>query len=234
MSLFDSSKIIFTGSHFVICDISDKLRKHKNFPHGSDAINPNTGKRDVRGSYQKVRDRKIAKVLVHQTAGGYHPAEDQLLNTNSFFITDPTWKKNPKFGQPKQPEWLWTGMGRGWPGFAYTFFVPYAPETCNGRFIIYKCNDLELVTWHTGDGQNESGVGLAFQGYFLSEPDITHPMKGQDGHPSEEQMGILPAFWYEYAIPNLGATDLSGHFEHGKPTCPGDDLREKVQEIRGY
>jgi len=229
MTLFNPDKIVFKGSSFVICDVSDKLPRHKNYPDGSFAINPNTGKRDVNGAYKKEPGRKIKTIVVHQTAGGYNTPEKQLLNTGSFFVRDPTWKWNAA----KQTN-LWTGEGRGWPGFAYTWFVPFGPDTHNDLWIIYQCNDLEMVTWHTGGGQNFAGGGLAFQGYFLSDPGVTEPMKGQNGHPSEPQLNILPAFWYEYAIPNLGATELSGHWERGKITCPGDDLREKVQEIRGY
>jgi len=233
----DPQRIVFSGSEFLIYDIVDLLPRHPKFPFGSEAINPNTGKRDVRGSYQEVPGRMIKTIIYHQTAGGYGRFDKQVFKTASFFVRNPTWKKNPRYGQPKQPEWLWTGEGRGWPGFAYTWFVPFDPTTMftdRSRSVIYQCNHLDFVTWHTGDGQNEGGGGCAFQGYFLEPGEVNHPMKGYDGHPSAIQMKIAELFWLEYAVPVLGASVLTGHWEHGKLACPGEDLREKVQELRGY
>lgn len=240
--IFLDEHIVFVGSSFMIYDLSGDLPRHKNFPHGSEAVNPNTNKRDVRGEYTRINDRKISTIIAHQTAGGYGSADKQVFWTGQFFVKDPTWKKNPRFGKPNQLEFLWTGEGRGWPGFAYTWFVPFAPIVWGGgpgnigdHWVIYQCNDLDLVTWHTGDGQNDHGGGLAFQGYFLDEDaGVTTPMKGTDGEPSDAQLEILDTFWAEYAQPELGATTLTGHWEHGKLSCPGRTLRERVVELRGY
>jgi hypothetical protein len=231
----NTEKIVFEGPSFIIYDISDLLPKHKNYPHGSDVINPNTKKPEVSGAYSQIPNRKIEAIIAHQTAGGYGSYDKQVFNTGSFFVRDPTWVTNPRYGKPKQPEFVWTGEGRGWPGFAYTWFVPFMPLVYKDKWVVYQCNRLDMVTWHTGDGMNTPGGGLAFQGYFL-DPDagITVPMKGTSGEPSEAQLTILSEFWTDYARAVLKSTILTGHWEHKKPTCPGQTIREEVCRLRGY
>jgi hypothetical protein len=240
----DPTRIRWHGEGFAIYDIADFLPHHPNYPHGTNSIDPNTGKRSVAGSYSNIPNRKITTIVCHQTAGGYGAANKQVFETASFFVRDPAFKPNPRFNQDlpaglKNMRFLWTGTGRGWPGFAYTWFVPFKPiiwvdpDTDTELYLIYQCNDLNTISWHTGDHQNDIGGGIAFQGYFL-EPDagIIHPMKGTDGSPSEAQLQIYEGFWSAYAQPVLGATILTIHAEHGKPSCPGQVLREKTLELR--
>jgi len=228
----DLNRVVFTGSNFLIYNISDLLPRHRHFPFGSDVLNPNTGMKEVLGSYKEAPGRNINHIITHQTLGGYGVADKQVFRTGEFFVKDPNWKQ-------KGTKWVWTGEGRGWPGFAYTWFVPFSPlvyyTDAGERLIIYQCNSLDLITWHTGFGMNSNGGGLAFQGYFLEEDaGVKTPLKGTDGEPSEAQLEILPAFWLEYGVPVLGASTLTGHWEHGKHSCPGRTLREKVCEIRGH
>jgi hypothetical protein len=225
----EPGKVVFEGSVFVIYDISDLLPKHHNFPNGTDVLDPTTNQRAVRSTYAAIPNRQINKVIYHQTAGGYQPAFNQVVATGQFFVRDPKWKWN----DTKQ-KWLWTGEGRGWPGFAYTYFAPFKPLVHNDKLVVFQCNPLPLVTWHTGDGCNHDGVGLAFQGYFL-EPSagVNQPLKGTDGQPSDEQLQIADAFWLEYAQPILKASLLTGHYKHGKPSCPGQTLRERIEKLGG-
>jgi len=241
--IINPTKIVFVGTNFCIYDICNMMPKHKNFPYGTEVLDPTsckvinavtgevdktTGHRAVRDKYYDIPDRKITTVIYHQTAGGYNPAFDQVLATGQFFVRDPKWKWNAA-----KQKWIWTAEGRGWPGFAYTWFAPFNPIIHEDKYVVFQCNPLNRVSWHTGDGCNLSGGGLAFQGYFL-EPaaGVTRPMKGTDGEPSDAQLMIADGFWLEYAVPVLGATVLTGHFEHKKPACPGQTLRERLIGLR--
>jgi hypothetical protein len=222
MLTIDSSKITFSGDSFLVLDISDQLPKHENWPYGSHVIDPSTSKPATQGHYYAIENRKIDRVVYHQTEGGYNAAWGQVQQTALFFVRDPEWKQ-------VNGVWRWTGRGRGWPGFAYTFFVPFSPIVYEDKWVVFQCNGLDLVTWHTGDRCNVPGVGVAFQGYF---PTFGNPLKGTDGHPSEAQMEISDSFWREYGRPVLGASIITGHFEHRKPECPGPDLKNKVLELQ--
>ena len=225
---------VFEGSNFIILDVSDVLPKHANFPHASTAKWPGSDKFYVKQGrgYYDVPGRKISHIIAHQTEGGYEDAWTQLIATASFFVREPGFKqvKDRKTGKLV---WGWDGRGRGWPGFAYTWLVPYTPFVVDDKWVIWQCNKLTRVTWHTGDGMNECGGGIAFQGYFLG-PDTPTPLKGHDGRPSQAQLDIYLPFWMEYAMPALGSSVLTMHCEHGKPGCPGYDLEESTRLIRGY
>jgi len=212
--------IVFENQLFVLKNVMDVLPKHKNFPLGSNSIDTLTGQPVQKTEYIKIKDRKIQTVFFHQTAGSYQKGYEGLMNTSRFFIEDPVFENR-----------RWTGNGRGWPGMAYTFYVPFCPDKCNGKLEIYQCWDLDWVTYHTGQGHNRTSVGIAFQGYFKSRH-ITNfvPFKGTTGSPSSEQMDIAESIWEDYFKPKLGLLnrDLSGHFRAGKPSCPGDVLEAFV------
>ena len=213
-------KTVFEGEKFVIADIVKKLPRHSRYPYGTDIINPN-GKRAVKGAYTTSPGRAIEKIYYHQTYGAYAPGIKGVRNTAHFFIADPVYDENSKR----------KGGGRGWPGFAYTWYVCYEPEVVNGKYVIYQCNDLGTISWHT-KGCNMKGAGIAFQGMFRSRHIKNFkPFKNTNGEPSEAQMICADAFWEEYAKEELGLTnrDISGHFEVGKKACPGDTLEHFVQ-----
>jgi hypothetical protein len=228
----NSNKIIYTGDRIVIIDVSVVLPKHSNYPHGTNVINPATNKPAVspESKYYDIVSRRIDKVYYHQTAGGYTSGFLGLMNTAEFFIRDPKYKQN------KRGEWVWTAEGHGWPGFAYTHYVCFnPPKTEDGKLIIYQTNPLFRVSWHTGDHCNEHGIGIAFQGYFHSRHIANFvPMKGTDGHPSDEQMICAEEFFNGYCKTILHMTNASidGHFNHGKVTCPGDDLEDFILSVQ--
>lgn len=212
-------KIVFEGERFVISDISADLPRHPRYPYGSSVVKPN-GKRAVTGRYRSVPGRTIDTIYFHQTAGAYAPGRNGVMKTGRFFVTDPAYS----------PDGRWKGNGRGWPGFAYTWYVCHEPETIAGKYVIYQCNHLDTVSWHTA-GRNKTGAGIAFQGYFRTRHIRNfRPFDGTDGEPSEAQLILAEAFWEEYAKGELGLTnrDISGHFEVSKKTCPGDTLEKFV------
>lgn len=224
-----TAHIVYTGDKILISDISSLLPTHHNYPYGTDVVNPNTGKRAVTGKYYDVKSRKIEKVYYHQTAGSYTDGFLGIMNTAQFFTRDPSYRL-------VKGKYVWTAQGHGWPGFAYTFYVPFKVPFKNNRLVIYQCNPLSRVTWHTGGGCNENGIGIAFQGYFESRHIHNfHPIKGSDGHPSADQMICANEFFTDYCVNvlKLDNSCISGHFNHGKLTCPGDDLEELVLQIKG-
>ena len=224
--IIDHTRIVFTGTFFCIADVSASLPRHPSWPHGFMGPDPTTGQPYSKGTYRAIPGRKIDRVVYHQTEGGYAPAWTQLQETAQFFVRDPRWKGDP----PR-----WTGQGRGWPGFAYGLLVPFSPIVFEDRWVVFQCNSLDLVTWHTGDGCNEPGIGVAFQGYFAFEP-VQHfrPLKGQDGHPSDAQLQIAEDLWFEYFKPTFKLSNkrLETHSMHKKPSCPGVDLDNLAARIR--
>jgi len=224
--VFKKENVIFEGNFSLIYDISDQLPKHKNYPYGTNAIDPRSERRAVVGKYYDDEDRSIQKVVFHQTAGSYTPGFNGVMNTANFFVTDPKYDAKGN----------WLGNGRGWPGFAYTFYVPYEPEMHEGKWIIFQCNPLKRISWHTGNGQNEISIAICFQGYFYSEHITRYfPRKGHDGHPSQAQIECAEEFWKLYCMEKLkiGDHEIYGHFDFGKLACPGADLENIVRYYRG-
>jgi len=224
---FDQERVVFEGTNFYVYDVHDLLPKHRNFPRGAYDVKKPNGKPAVVGSYKDVHNRDIAKFYFHQSAGNVtRSGLDGLMDEAHFFVRDPAWDDKGR----------WTGRGRGWPGFAYTYYLPYRPLVYNGKYIVFMCNKHETVSWHSGDNYHSEACVL--QGYFYSRHIKTFkPKKGQDGHPSKDQMHTLLTFTDEYVIEHLGIDEkqVVGHYmsPHPKPTCPGDDVEyflDGVQE----
>ena len=212
-------RIEYMGQDIIIYDISDLLPQHKNYPRGAfDILKPN-GKPAVKGSYWFNDDFELDKLYVHQTAGSIRSKGfDAVINTASFFIRDPKWNEAGK----------WIGNGRGWPGFAYTYFIPFEPEIYQGKVVIFRCNLPGMVTWHSSDNKNNEAI--VCQGYFKSRHiKKFKPSKGTDGEPSELQIVALTEF-IEYKKMQHPDLKVLGHCDSPKPkiTCPGDVLEKLI------
>lgn len=191
------------------------LTRHTNFPfnHRSSA------------RYREIQSRKVEKIFVHQTAGSKRRGLDAAARLSEWIT------RNPKYGQRKgKGKMVRIGGGRGFPGAPYTFLVPYVPDVQGGRFVVYRLWDDDWVTWHT-KGNNRVGVGVAFAGSFRTR----HQNKFSDHSPHETAMLAGTTLIEKYLLPryDLKPADVSGHFETGKPTCPGDDLEAWVRRLRG-
>lgn len=163
--------------------------------------------------------RKIDRCVVHHSAGNTAPPPDGILRMGRFFIRSP-----------------WP-IGRGWPGFAYTFYVPHAPEIWepdlawgDGRYVVYQCQPLSVWSYHTGPkkgaqipiGANETGISILFQGSFTARR-----------HPSDAQKFIAPRLWdLLKKAQGFSNGDLYTHAMYGKKACPGPWLSDWVQETR--
>jgi hypothetical protein len=137
-----------------------------------------------------------------------------MVRTGEYFVAD----DNP--ARPLQD-------GRGWPGFAYTFYVPFAPLVdADGRLVVYRCQPDEAVSYHT-QGHDHDGVAVVFQGSFQSRTNA------QGGAPSEAQLRILPGFLsYLCGRYRVTSAALRTHSNFTKPDCPGFALEEHIAALR--
>lgn len=221
-------RLVFGGSDFFIVKVWDLLPRHRNYPGGSyDVFKPND-RPAVRGSYSDVEDRTIDTFYLHQSGGSVtHKGLEAVFSMAEFFIRDPSWDGDGR----------WTGRGRGWPFFGYTYFVPWVPDVYRGKMIVYQTNPLSRVSWHSGD--NRRSVSLVGQGYFKSKHIRSFlPRKGQTGSPSKAQMALFKSFVHEYVLGELviDASRVYGHADSPKPkkACPGDDLERFCYDVRRH
>jgi hypothetical protein len=224
-------RIEFEGEDFVIADIKNLLPIHRNFPHGSyDITKPWNGKPAVTGQYHHVSNREIKKLYCHQTAGSVSSSGFTApIKTTNFILNDPSWVK-------KGDKWVWDGLGRGWPGCPYTYYIPYNPISIRNKVVIFKCWDNDWITWHSGD--NMDSISIVCQGYFRSRhiKCFTPKVGCTSGDPSSLQIIALIGFIRQYAIGHLkiDRSSICGHYESPKPklTCPGDAIEKIIKEIK--
>lgn len=231
---------VFSGSNFVVQDLRIKIQQQRNpnYPYG------------WRGSgsrFYRRLPRQINCVVYHQTAGSLVAGEQGPLNTAKFSTRDPNFhcpqcgrhwqgsKKHPHDTCPLcKSKGLNTGYGNGFPGMPYHVFVPWAPLVEAGKYVVYQCQDFEETTWHAPRA-NSTGVAVAFQGFFRSRH-LRHfvPWPGTDGNPSPVQQQLALTLWREWLQPTLTllTEEVTGHFEYGKPSCPGDWLENCIRQLR--
>ncbi len=115
----------------------------------------------------------------------------------------------------------------GTESIAYTWAIRR-----NGQVLL--CNDLKKATWSHGfkdraGDENAEFMAAMFEGYFLGEG-VADP---KAGNPNEAQIlsGLL--LWtvckQEWKWPSSA---LCGHFDFGKPACPGTLLQSIIKAIR--
>lgn len=206
------------------------LKRHPNFPHGHN-------KRS--GSFREIPNRQIEYVILHQLAGSFREGISNAVGLANFCTATPKYKLNEdgtlylrNVRGRQKPKLI--GGGRGWPGAAYTFLVPFRPEVVEGKLEVYRLWDDQWRTWHTGKHWNTRGVGVGFGGSLKTR----RAPKWSAGHardPYPTQFVAGTELITEYLLPKYGLTgeDLLGHFDAGKVTCPGDVLEAWVREQRG-
>jgi peptidoglycan hydrolase-like protein with peptidoglycan-binding domain len=209
-------RTVFENGSIIVKYAVDKLPKHRNFPYNWRRSS----------AYYKIKNRSIKRIYLHQKGGGYLRGFGGVLRTAGFFVRNPEYNADGK----------WTGHGRGWPGYAYTFDVPFYPSIEDGKIVIYQTNDFDWVTWHTS-GDNEKSISIGAQGYFRSRhlPPARNPVN--NGMPSEHQMIAIEEILFNFLFPELGLNirDVRGHFEAPRPkaSCPGDDIERWLMSQRG-
>lgn len=181
--------------------------------------------------YYKINQRRIRRIYLHQSAGSSRDGIEAPTRIAEWIIKAPRYKVDEAGNLIlRNGRKIWIGGGRGFPAEPYSFVIPTRPTVEDGRSVVYRCWDDEWVTWHTRRG-NRTGVGVCFAGKFATR----HAPQFSDQHPTTSAMAAGADLILNYLIPryNLTLDDLSGHFEMGKPTCPGDALEAWVRERRG-
>lgn len=108
---------------------------------------------------------------------------------------------------------------------AYTFAIRR-----NGQVVL--CNDLNKATWSQGfkdrrGDENVEFLSVMFEGLFTAD--------GIDngGEPTDAQMLSGLALWKVCRdLWEWDGSNLFGHTDFGKPTCPGDTLQNIIYAVR--
>lgn len=185
--------------------------------------------------YRKSDGRRIRAIYVHQTAGPSRDGLEAVTKLADWITRAPKFKRDSggnvvtrKVRGKDRP--IRIGGGRGFPAVPYTYVIPTRPAMQDGRFVVYRCNDDGLITWHT-KGHNDDAVGVAFCGNFASR----HAPNATTRNLDDTAYDAGTSFILDYLLPRyaLGADALRGHFDAGKAACPGDQLEAWVREQRG-
>ena len=194
------------------------LARHPNFP-----LNYRRSAGFVRRS-SRLREGGIEHVYIHQLAGPFKHGLSSAIG-----LADWT-TRNPRFNNGKR-----VGGGRGWPGAPYTFHIPFFPEIVDGKAIAYRLWDDDWHTWHTRRGLNTRGVAVGMGGMLITRHAPKWSARAARD-PNPVQLACMETLVLDYLLPRYGLTPeggLTGHFEAGKPTCPGDVLEAWVRRQRG-
>jgi hypothetical protein len=154
------------------------------------------------------RPEKVSLVVYHHSAG----------NENCDWTKDPQWQE---FVDGVNH---WHTKGLGWPACGYHIMVPYSALEHNGKNCVILVNALGTMSYHTGRGRNAYGIGVCFQGNFAG------PVNDSGLRPSDFQKECAHSIWLSWLQPDFNLADyqLTGHFNHGKQACPGEDLADII------
>ena len=113
----------------------------------------------------------------------------------------------------------------GLPGLSYTLFC----ERVSGRLVM--ANDVECKTWSQGDAskpgdENALYMSVCFGGNFSGTG-----YKGIQAV-SKEQLRVATDFWaFCKKLWGWKNNQLFGHYDFGKPACPGNELSAVIANI---
>lgn len=191
------------------------------------------------GAYRVIPGRKVTACVVHQSAGNELVGLAAPVRIAQFHTAQPKYKTDAngrvahrRVRGAMRPWWI--GGGRGWPGIGYTFVVPAVPEVVGGKFEVYRCHSDDVRSYHTNTMYNTHGVAVVVAGTYASR----HARNARAlPAPHPEAMAALEDLVLSYLVPRYGLDvadgGLVGHFDAGKPACPGDALEQWVREQRG-
>jgi len=98
--------------------------------------------------------------------------------------------------------------------------------------VVLVCHDISVKTWSQGTrnipgDENKDYLAVAFQGDFAGPG---HP----GGEPTSMQMAVALHFWFACRDqwPGWDEARIFGHFDFGKPACPGSTLEAMIRSIR--
>lgn len=106
------------------------------------------------------------------------------------------------------------------PHFAYHYGIRK-----NGDVI--QANELSSITWHC-KGQNSSSIGIMLVGNFRGNGN-----EDSNYDPSVEQIKSAEELSnYLIDVFKLSKQDVFGHYQFGKPYCPGYKMQEWIEKFR--
>jgi len=115
----------------------------------------------------------------------------------------------------------------GCPGICY-------PRAITGDGVIHQLHDLDVATWSQGwrrrpGDENADYLGVLIMGFFKSP---TYP---HEGEPTLAQLRTVLNLWD--ACRDVWTTwrtgpAIMGHFDLGKPACPGTTLETLIRALR--
>lgn len=118
----------------------------------------------------------------------------------------------------------------GLPSIAYTFAIRKSGE-------ILMCLDWEEKPWSQGDkdregDENAEFVSCLLEGCFKG----SGVMDPSAGEPTLYQLQSVLLLWEELrADPGFNYDAIYGHFDFGKPSCPGNTMEAVIRAVRyGY
>lgn len=113
----------------------------------------------------------------------------------------------------------------GCPGICYSFAI-----TPDGSIIL--CNKLEHVVWSQNYKERSGNENIDFAS-VLVVGDFSGPGHYSNQYPTSEQIKSLITLWGEFKLKlDLDDGDIYGHYNFGKPACPGTVLQGVVESIR--
>lgn len=102
----------------------------------------------------------------------------------------------------------------------------------NGQIVL--CNDLDKSTWSQGyrgrkGDENAEFLAVMYEGLFKGSGVTT----SSAGEPNDLQMLAGLLLWQQAKrIWKWQGNDLFGHFQFGKPACPGQSLQSIIEAVR--
>ena len=174
---------------------------------------------DIRDKLPRHATKRFTKRTIDDIAGGclHHTAgRDNPYNTAAYHV-------GPNHVSQT-----------GAPGLLYTFYIDL-------KGVIYWCNDLEAVTWSqgghgsplAGTDANYNYMAIVCGGDFSkSEPTLLQMLSFLTlwAHLTGERSAeALPVELFD-ALP-CEPSALWGHYDFGKPACPGPTLQAIIKAI---
>ena len=190
------------------------LKLHPNFPHGF----------PVGAPYAEAPARQVVAVFVHQLAGPFGSGDSAAMTLAHAQASSPFCDEGGEV----------LGGGKGLPGAAPTFLVPFRPDSKDGKLEVYRLWDDTWVTDHTGPDWNHRSVAVAFGGSLRSRH-VKEVSSAGDRDPSQTQFLAGKELIEDFLLPRYGldARALRGGFDAGQPASPGDVLEAWIRKSRG-
>lgn len=118
---------------------------------------------------------------------------------------------------------------KGLPGLSYTLFA----DRKLGKLVL--ANSVECITYSQGNknipgDENELYLSVCFGGNFKA-PGYSPP--GNMKLTKEQKSLAVQGWEYLQEIFGFQSSQLYGHYHFGKAACPGNELMEFIENIRG-